>query len=180
MSLSKEILIKNVITPVGELILGSLGSELCLCDWRYRKQRTQIDQRLQKIAMANYKEGETVVIEQAEKELNEFFNEKRQKFTVPLLLLGSEFQKSVWQQLLKIPYGETVSYLALSKALGNEKAIRAVAAANGANALSILVPCHRVIGASGDLVGYAGGVAAKKKLLMLEGALQNGQTSLFG
>lgn len=91
----------------------------------------------------------------------------------------SDFQKSVWNELIKIPYGKTVSYLALSKKLENEGAIRAVASANGANALSVFIPCHRVVGSDGSLTGYAGGLTAKKKLLQLEGAAVTSQAELF-
>ena len=84
--------------------------------------------------------------------------------------MNTAFQKSVWDELRQIPYGKTDSYLGLSQKLNNEKAIRAVASANGANAISIIVPCHRIIGSNGELVGYAGGLPAKKKLLKLEGS----------
>lgn len=96
---------------------------------------------------------------------------------MPLLFCGSEFQQRVWEELQRIPYGKTISYLKLSRLLGDEKAIRAVATANGANAISILIPCHRVIGSKGELTGYAGGLNAKRRLLELEGAL--GQLDLF-
>ncbi|KAB2868464.1 MAG: methylated-DNA--[protein]-cysteine S-methyltransferase, partial [Bacteroidales bacterium] len=89
-------------------------------------------------------------------------------FELPLLLIGTPFQKSIWNELLKIPYGKTETYMGLSQKLNNTKAIRAVAAANGANAISIIVPCHRIIGSNGELVGYAGGVDVKQKLLRLE------------
>ncbi len=101
-------------------------------------------------------------------------------FDIPLLLVGSEFQKSVWNALLQVPYGVTETYLGLSKNIENEKAIRAVASANGANAIAIIVPCHRIIGSDGSLVGYAGGLNAKRKLLNIEKALDNSQLSLFG
>ena len=92
----------------------------------------------------------------------------RKKFDIPVRFVGSSFQQKVWNELLKIPYGKTVSYLEISKKIGDEKAIRAVAAANGANAISIIVPCHRVVGSNGELTGYAGGLTVKKKLLHLE------------
>lgn len=90
---------------------------------------------------------------------------------------GTEFQQIVWRELLNIPYGVTVSYLELSRKLSDPKAIRAVASANGANAISILIPCHRIIGSNRELTGYAGGLSAKKKLLELEGATS--QLDLF-
>jgi len=86
-------------------------------------------------------------------------------------MLGSDFQKSVWKALLEIPYGKTASYLELAKKIGNEKAVRAVANANGANAIGIIIPCHRIIGSDGSLTGYGGGLPLKKKLLELENNL---------
>jgi methylated-DNA-[protein]-cysteine S-methyltransferase len=103
--------------------------------------------------------------------MKDYFAHERKDFNIPLLTVGTDFQKSVWEGLIKIPYGTTASYLELSKNIGNEKAVRAVASANGANAISILIPCHRIIGSNGDLVGYAGGLPAKKKLLELENNL---------
>lgn len=99
---------------------------------------------------------------------------------MPIRTIGNDFQKRVWKALQQIPFGETRSYLQLSESLGNPKAIRAVASANGANALSILIPCHRIIGSNGELTGYAGGLNAKKKLLELENPnLKNSQLDLF-
>ena len=175
-----KILIKNYKTDYGELILGSLNNQLCLCDWLYRKMRPNIDKRLKKELDAEFEEGESQVIHDTIGQLTEYFNEKRKDFNIPLLFAGSDFQKRVWAELLKISYGKTETYLGLSQRLGNEKAIRAVASANGANAISIIVPCHRIIGSNGDLVGYAGGLAAKKKLLILEGGMdQPEQLELF-
>ncbi len=166
-------------TPVGELIIGSFDDQLCLCDWRYRKMRSAIDKRIQTGLNASYEEGDSEIIEETKFQLNEYFEGDRTTFDIPLLLVGSDFQKSVWNALIQIPFGKTETYLGLSKKLGNEKAIRAVATANGANAISILVPCHRVIGSDGGLVGYAGGLDAKKKLLNIENALIKSQLSLF-
>ena len=104
-------------------------------------------------------------------QLDEYFLAKRSEFNIPLLMLGTTFQKSVWNALLRIGYGKTASYLELSKIIGNEKAVRAVANANGANAIAIIIPCHRIIGSDGSLTGYAGGLALKKKLLELENNL---------
>ena len=93
---------------------------------------------------------------------------KRDKFDIPFIMLGSDFQKQVWEELINIPYGTTVSYKALSEKIGNSKAVRAVANANGANAISIIIPCHRVVASNGGLGGYAGGLKAKKLLLNVE------------
>ena len=175
-----KISIQYFKTIFGELILGSYNNELCLADWRYRKMRDSIDKRIQKGLDAEYVEEESDVILDAENQLNEYINGDRTVFDIPLKFVGTEFQQSVWHELMNIPYGKTETYLGLSKKLNNEKAIRAVASANGANAISIIVPCHRVIGSKGELVGYAGGLAAKKKLLLLEGKGERPeQLSLF-
>ncbi|MFV8280866.1 methylated-DNA--[protein]-cysteine S-methyltransferase [Christiangramia marina] len=108
------------------------------------------------------------ILQTAVLELQEYFSEKRQNFDLQLNPKGTDFQKRVWEELGKIPYGTTVSYLDLSRKLGDEKAIRAVASANGKNPLWIVVPCHRVIGSDGSLTGYAGGLHRNKWLLDLE------------
>jgi methylated-DNA-[protein]-cysteine S-methyltransferase len=177
--MTENIKIEYFKSAYGELILGDYQGQLCLCDWRYRKMRDRIDQRIQSQLECTYQEENTDLLEEVKKQLLEYFNGQRTQFELPLLLVGSEFQKSVWNGLLEIPFGETESYLGLSEKLGNEKAIRAVASANGANAISIIVPCHRIIGSDGALVGYAGGLNTKKKLLELEGSLDTSQLSLF-
>jgi methylated-DNA-[protein]-cysteine S-methyltransferase len=103
-------------------------------------------------------------------QLKEYFNRKRKSFDLQLEIFGTDFQKKVWNELLKIPYGETISYNQLAIKLGDKKSIRAAASANGANPLPIVIPCHRVIGSDGSLVGYGGGLDVKKKLLELEGS----------
>jgi len=160
--------IQTYSTPVGDILLGSYDGKLCLADWKYRKMRTSIDKRLQKGLKAEYVEESSEVIVETMKQLDAYFANERKLFDIPLLMVGTDFQKSVWQGLMKIPYGTTASYLELSKKIGNEKAVRAVASANGANAISIMIPCHRIISSDGSLAGYAGGLATKKKLLELE------------
>jgi len=165
-----EIITTYYKSPVGELLLGDFEGKMCIADWRYRNMRNNIDDRIQKGLSANYIEGTSELIEHTKNQLNAYFEGKTQVFDVPLLFVGSDFQKQVWNALMEIPFGLTKSYMDLSKQLGNEKAIRAVASANGANAISIIVPCHRIIGSNGELTGYAGGLPAKKKLLQLEGS----------
>lgn len=111
-----------------------------------------------------------LVLIQTETELREYFAGKRNTFSVPLDMRGTPFQRQVWQALLAIPFGETRTYRDLAKRLGNPAATRAVGAANGRNPIAIIVPCHRVIGATGSLTGFAGGLQAKAHLLNLEGA----------
>lgn len=103
-------------------------------------------------------------------QLREYFNRERKEFELPLEIVGSDFQKKVWSELTKIPYGETISYGQLAERLGDKNLMRAVAAANGANPIPIIIPCHRVIGANGSLTGYVGGIDVKQKLLELEGS----------
>ncbi len=104
-------------------------------------------------------------------ELKEYFNRERKKFTVPLDVLGTDFQKKVWNELLKIPYGKLMTYKAIAIMLGNENAMRAVGRANSTNHAPIIIPCHRVVASDGRLGGYSGGVSLKEKLLELEGSL---------
>ena len=163
-----QINIQYMSTAFGELMLGSFQNKLCLCDWRYRKMRERVDSRIKSQLDANYVLANDSVITQAVAELNQYFKGERDQFDVAILLVGTDFQKRVWLQLQQVAYGETASYLQLASDLGDVKAIRAVATANGANALSIIVPCHRIIGSDGKLVGYAGGLESKKKLLSLE------------
>ena len=155
-------------SPFGELILGSFEGKLCLCDWRYRKARHVIDSRLQNGLKSSMKEQNCPVLVKAKQQLDEYFNRQRQTFELPLLTVGTDFQKSVWQALINVPFGNTSTYLKLAETIKNKSAIRAVANANGANALSIIIPCHRIIGSNGKMVGYAGGLQAKQKLLSLE------------
>ena len=103
-------------------------------------------------------------------QLKEYFNRQRKEFDVQLEIVGTDFQKEVWNELKKIPYGETISYGELAERMGDKNKMRAVAAANGANPIPIIIPCHRVIGADGSLTGYGGGLDVKKKLLELEGS----------
>ena len=123
-------------------------------------------------------DGEDPVLQETERQLDEYFSGKRKTFSIPLDFNGTDFQKAVWNALLTIPYGETRSYGEIAVQLGNPKAVRAVGAANGKNPISIIAPCHRVIGSNGKLTGFAGGLEAKSLLLRLEGA-GGAQTELF-
>lgn len=113
-------------------------------------------------------ERETELIKKAYEQLKEYFKGKRRTFNIPLKVKGTDFQKKVWNQLLKIPYGETCTYKDIAIGIGNEKACRAVGGANNKNSIIIVIPCHRVIGKNGDLVGYACGLDVKSKLLEIE------------
>ncbi|GLO63812.1 methylated-DNA--protein-cysteine methyltransferase [Vibrio sp. MACH09] len=155
-------------TPYGELILGSFENKLCLCDWRYRKMRESLDKRIQSRLNSHYVERDNDLLKQTRLQFQQYFHSERVSFDLPLLLVGTEFQKTVWHALMSIPFGETATYLNLAEKIENKSAVRAVANANGANAISIIVPCHRIIGSNGKLVGYAGGLETKRKLLLLE------------
>lgn len=155
-------------TKIGDLILGSFDEKLCLLDFRYRKMRKTVDTRIKNGLNAEFVETKNETIKQAKNQLDEYLNGNRKEFNLPLLMIGTEFQKRVWESLMKVPYGATSTYLQLAKEIGNEKAVRAVANANGANSMSVIVPCHRIIGSDGQLVGYGGGLSVKKHLLNLE------------
>lgn len=156
-------------SPCGVLLLGSFGDRLCLCDWQAEQHRGRVDRRLKRILRAEFEEETSEVIERAVRQLDEFFAGRRREFDVPLLFVGTDFQKTVWNELLKIPFGKTISYGEMARRIGMPEAVRAVANANGANSLSIFAPCHRVIGSDRSLTGYAGGLEAKRMLLELEG-----------
>lgn len=119
---------------------------------------------------ADWRRGASELTERAARQLEEYFAGGRRAFELPLVPRGTEFQRRVWDALLQIPFGETRSYREQAEALGDPRAIRAVARANGANPIAIVIPCHRVIGADGSLTGYAGGLEMKARLLTLEGA----------
>ena len=155
-------------TKIGELVLGSYDSKLCLLDFRYRKMRFAVDNRLKKTLNAKFVVQDNKILKETRKQITEYLRAERKTFDLPILSVGSDFQKQVWEALLKINYGETASYLDIAKYIGNEKAVRAVASANGANAIAVIIPCHRIIGSNGELVGYGGGLPIKKRLLNLE------------
>lgn len=158
-------------SPCGEMLLGAAGDRLCLCNWAQELHPGRVEQRLRTILKAQFEEcGQILpeVLQRTVQELDEYFRGERREFDIPLLLAGSDFQKRVWQQLPSIPYGQTASYGELAAAIGSPRSVRAVANANGANAISIILPCHRVIGSDGRLTGYGGGLRAKQFLLELE------------
>lgn len=118
-----------------------------------------------------YPQETNAIIQQTEKELSEYFDGKRKTFDIPLKLKGTDFQQSVWNKLINIPFGQTVNYGQIAQKLGDIKKVRAVGRANGKNPIPIIVPCHRVIGVNQNLIGYGGGINRKRFLLKHEGAL---------
>lgn len=154
---------KTMPSPVGTLTLVANDKGLCAILW------PQDDPKRVRLPVLTADKANKV-LHQAEKELGEYFAGRRTRFTVPLDFAGTDFQKQVWQALLEIPFGETRSYAQIARRIGRPSAMRAVGAANGRNPISIIAPCHRVIGANGALTGFAGGLKAKEALLALEAA----------
>lgn len=159
---------QEIETPIGKMDAFATDNGLCLLEFRDRKElNTEIT------ALEEYYESNAIPQSNAhlallKKELEGYFNEELQTFTTPVILHGTDFQKKVWQALTQILYGATRTYKEQTAVLGDPKAIRAVAAANGKNKIAIVVPCHRVIGSDGSLTGYAGGLDRKRFLLNLE------------
>ncbi len=166
--MADKIIIKTYHSPCGELLLGSYGGRLCLCDWRVEPHHGRVLSRISRYIDADFVEGTSPVVAMAVAQLDEYFRGARREFDVPLLHVGTDFQKRVWRSLMTIPYGVTVSYGEMARRIGSPRSVRALANANGANPISILVPCHRVIGSGGSLTGYGGGLDAKNYLLRHE------------
>jgi len=164
----EQINIQYYKTKIGELIFGSFEDKLCLLDFRYRKMRRTVDNRIKKGLNSDFAEQDDKILRKTRQQLDEYFAGDRKEFNVPLLMVGTDFQKSVWNALMNVPYGTTSTYLQLAKNINNKTAVRAVANANGANSIGLIIPCHRIIGSNGKLVGYGGGLPVKKWLLRLE------------
>ncbi|MBD8018033.1 bifunctional transcriptional activator/DNA repair enzyme AdaA [Kaistella pullorum] len=167
----KVVDLKRIETPLGTMIACADDNGICMLEFSDRKALPTELKEISKHFNANIIQGENPHFKILEQELGEYFAGKRQIFTVPLSLVGTEFQKKVWEVLRGIPYGTTRSYQQQANILGNPKAVRAVANANGLNKISIIIPCHRVIGTNGTLTGYGGGIWRKQKLLELEQAM---------
>ncbi|MBN3853412.1 MULTISPECIES: methylated-DNA--[protein]-cysteine S-methyltransferase [unclassified Paraburkholderia] len=167
-------LYKFMPSPVGKLTLVSRECALVAILWEKERPGRV---RLGSLQEAN----DDPTLLEVERQLSEYFIGKRNTFDVRIDFIGSDFQKQVWNALLEIPYGETRTYAQIATRIGNPRAVRAVGAANGRNPVSIIAPCHRVIGSSGELTGFAGGLAAKERLLLIEDAAWRGkpQKALF-
>lgn len=157
----KTYVYKFMASPVGELKLVASDKGLAAILWEddnpKRVRLNLVDE-----------EPRNPILMETERQLTEYFAGRRKAFTVKLDFNGTDFQKSVWRTLLKIPFGQTRTYGEIAKSLDNPKAVRAVGAANGKNPISIIAPCHRVIGSTGKLTGFAGGLEVKARLLKLE------------
>jgi len=164
-------------TPIGEMVAGATETHLVMFEFEHRRMyNTQIE-RLRAALGAELVPGDSPVFEVLRTQLDEYFEGTRRDFTVPLLTPGTPFQVKVWEALQRLPSGTTTSYKDLAVSIGQPDAVRAVARANGDNRIAILIPCHRVIGSDGQLVGYGGGLWRKRKLLDLEARAVN--LSLF-
>lgn len=173
-SKSKNVIsVTRILTPLGPMLAGASEEGICLLEFVDRRMlETQI-MKLKKIFNAEFVPGQNKHFDELNKQLIEYFGGKRMEFNLPLLLNGTAFQQKTWYQLQKIPFGKTKSYQEQAIALGNPKAVRAVAKANGDNRIAIIIPCHRVIGKNGELVGYGGGIWRKQFLLNHEMKILN-------
>ncbi len=166
--IKKTVKIQCYNSPCGKLVLGAVDNTLCLCDWQGMPCADRNKRRLARLINAEFSVAPSPVLDRAKKELDEYFCGNRKSFDIPIRAIGTDFQKRVWQALLEIPYGETRSYKEIALKANCPEGARAVAGAVGANAISILIPCHRIIGANGSLTGFAGGIEAKRLLLGIE------------
>lgn len=166
--MAEKILYTSWDSPCGTLMLASVDDKLIMSDWVNGWHHSSIMKRFDNLLGLPFLEKTSAVIERAIDELNEYFLGRRKEFDLPLELFGTAFQIQVWEALKEIGYGQTVSYADIARKISNPKAIRAVGGAVGLNPLSIIIPCHRVVGANQSLTGYGGGLEAKKYLLALE------------
>jgi AraC family transcriptional regulator of adaptative response/methylated-DNA-[protein]-cysteine methyltransferase len=170
-------------SPIGEFVAGVTSRGCCLFEFRDRGGVERIGMRIEKRYHMEMVEGDSPLLSTVIEQAGEYFAGRRTAFDLPLDLAGTVFEKQVWEELLRIPYGETRSYGELAGVLGKPGASRAVGRANGANCIAVIVPCHRVIEADGNLRGYGGGLWRKRFLLDLEqapyGDRHAGQTELF-
>ena len=158
----------TIDTPLGLMHAGAIDRGICLLDFADREVLAIQVARLQKTFNAELQHGENSHLRDLKNQLAEYFDKQRERFEVPLVLSGTEFQNKAWKELQNIPYGETRTYKQQAEKVGNPKAVRAVATANANNRIAIIVPCHRVVASNGDLAGYGGGIWRKQFLLDLE------------
>lgn len=161
-------------TPVGKMLAVFASDGLCLLEFADQLNLQRELNRLHAVLQANFSWQKSVYHETLQQELADYFAGRLKTFATPLHIIGTDFQQQAWQVLQTIPYGATLSYKEQARQLGNTRAVRAVAAANGQNKISIIIPCHRIIGSDGRLTGYAGGLARKKFLLDLESGMSQG------
>lgn len=166
--MSERILFTEWESPCGTLVLAGLNDRLVMSDWKNGWHHEAILKRFAKMTKCPFVQGTSSVIAETISQLQEYFALKRQRFDLPLLFIGTDFQKKVWRALESIEYGKVVSYGDIARTIDNPQAVRAVGGAVGQNPFSIIVPCHRIVGSNNSLTGYGGGFEAKKYLLTLE------------
>lgn len=159
---------QEISTPLGSMLALATKNKLCLLEFHDRKNFDWQVAKLTQSLKAKIEHGNNSVLAKLQMQMNEYFAETRQRFSISLLMTGTEFQQAVWCALQKIPYGDTACYQQQAATLNRPKAVRAVANANACNRISIVIPCHRVIGKDGSLTGYAGKIWRKQFLLDLE------------
>jgi AraC family transcriptional regulator, regulatory protein of adaptative response / methylated-DNA-[protein]-cysteine methyltransferase len=155
----------KIETPLGEMVAGATDEGVCLLEFTDRRMLPTEYKNLSQLLNTTFADGENSHLKTLKKQLKEYFNGERKEFDVPLVTPGTEFQQAVWKELQNIPFGTTRSYQEQAIALKRQDSVRAVANANGMNRISIVIPCHRVIGSDGRLTGYGGGLKRKKWLL---------------
>ena len=158
----------KINTPIGDMVACSTQKGICTLVFANEKRVDKIFEELKKESKVEFENGNNKYLTQLQNELEEYFEGTRKMFSVSLDMKGTDFRKSVWSELLKVPYGERRSYKEQALAMDKLTAIRAIASANGANKIEIIIPCHRIIGSNGSLTGYAGGLERKKWLLDFE------------
>jgi AraC family transcriptional regulator of adaptative response/methylated-DNA-[protein]-cysteine methyltransferase len=176
--MQNKIYIHEIHTPIGQMLAGASDEGLCLLEFTDRPALPKELEDLKKLLNAEIVEGVPDIIDITQKQLDEYFQGKRKEFSIKLNAPGTEFQRKVWSILQEIPFGKTRTYKDQALILGNLSSIRAVGKANGDNRIAIIIPCHRVIGTNGDLIGYGGGLWRKHHLLEFEAKINN-QFSLF-
>ncbi|MDE6812179.1 MAG: methylated-DNA--[protein]-cysteine S-methyltransferase [Muribaculaceae bacterium] len=169
--MNRIIYFRKYYSPVGNLILGDYNNQLCMCDWINGKKHFINSFRLKQNLNVTFEEGDTSILTEAFYQLGQYFTRRLSQFHLPLYLCGSDFQKKVWHALMSINYNEITTYREIARRIGHPTSVRAVANAIGSNPISIIIPCHRVIGSNGSMTGYAGGIEIKKALIDLESGL---------
>ncbi|WP_437887628.1 bifunctional transcriptional activator/DNA repair enzyme AdaA [Phytobacter sp. V91] len=172
------ILIHRFTTPLGPMFVCATGRGVCLLEFVDRRMLETEFSDLQRLFNARIIAGENEHTRQAQREVGEYFSAQRQAFDLALDTPGSEFQRSVWEKLKEVSFGQTADYQSVAVAMGKPNAIRAVASANGANRVALVIPCHRIIGKDGSMTGYGGGIARKKWLIEHEARIGSKNVTL--
>ena len=168
--------VDRITTPLGPMLVAATDEALCLLDFVDRRALPTQVARIRNGLGAVFVPDRNEIVDRTAREVEAYFAGSLETFSVPTTTPGTDFQRAVWEALAKIPYGETRSYAQVARGIGRPSAVRAVGSANGMNALAIIVPCHRVVGADGKLVGYGGGVWRKQRLLDLETSVIDSRT----